>query len=159
MLEKPLPISFLLSYPRRMLTIAFILQLWGGNVTSDARAIADAIVWAVERDPVHVWGEHEDAAILAEWAKEESGVQLHPRPYSQDAVSGVSCGPWQQGCIRASARTARELAAMELADLHEGQRICPWNPAAPLSGGCSQARGLADRRVLAALASVATTPR
>jgi hypothetical protein len=35
--------------------------------------------------------------------------------------------------------------------LHEGARICPANPAAPLSGGCQAASRLAARRVTKAL--------
>lgn len=88
--------------------LALVLAVLGP--CPDARPIADAVAHAVEARaaqglaPVTA-SPAEDAALLAVYARLESGGRVHPQPWSWDARAGVSCGPWQMPCgIRASLR-------------------------------------------------------
>ena len=123
--------------------------------TSDAREIAAAIERAVSGDTLPpVFGSREaDARVMARYAYDESRVQIHP-PHWLDPVTGLpvdsrAFGPWQSHVPESTPLDVQ--ARRWLAALHEGARICPASPAAPLSGGCARARRLADRRVAAAL--------
>jgi hypothetical protein len=116
---------------------------------ADANEIADSIATAVlEADTPVFRTVEEDAAILAVWAYFETGgtMSRHPRPMSWDAVAGLSCGVWQQRCATLPS-TILGQARAELVLMRRGAVICPEQPMAPLSGGCHNARGLADRRV------------
>jgi hypothetical protein len=108
----------------------------------DARQIAAAIETAVSQDPEPpVFGSREeDAAVMAYYALRESWL-------NKDAIGdgGRSFGAWQQRNAAGRADLGTQARAW-LALLHEGARICPESPAAPLSGGCSVARSTADRR-------------
>ena len=103
--------------------IALCLALWshlapGLERQGDARAVAEAIATAVERDGANapVTGSHaEDAALLAYYAALESGLHVHPRAWSWDARAGVSVGPWQLRAPLATGRTLAEQAASWLA--------------------------------------------
>ena len=81
--------------------LALVLSVLGP--CPDAQPIARAIVAAVESRasrglaPVTA-SPAEDAALLAVYARLESGGQVHPQPWSWDARAGVSCGPWQMPC-------------------------------------------------------------
>jgi hypothetical protein len=124
-----------------------VLTIWGAIHPAaphlhDASRIADAIQAAVTADAeAPVFGSRdEDAAVMAYYALRESWL-------SSSAVGdgGRSFGVWQ--LRSASGRADLETQARAwLALLHEGARICPASPAAPLSGGCTAARSTADRR-------------
>lgn len=126
---------------------ALVFAVWGAvhplaPQMRDAPAIAWAIARAVDEDPDPVFGDAEtEAAVAAYWALRESWLR---REVVGDG--GRSFGVWQEprfvgkGPLRAQATYWLRL-------LHEGQRICPASPAAPLSGGCERAWKLADRRV------------
>jgi hypothetical protein len=109
----------------------------------DAKSIADAIEAAVSADQAPpVFGSREDdAAVMAYYALRESWL-------TKDAVGdgGRSFGVWQQPA--AWGRTDLTTQARNwLGLLHEGARLCPASPAAPLSGGCRGAgRSIADGR-------------
>jgi hypothetical protein len=125
-----------------------ILALWAAIHPAapklhDAPLIAEAIETAVMSDaePPVFGSREEDAAVMAYYALRESWL-------SKDAVGdgGLSFGVWQQKSLAGRADVATQ-AKSWLSLLHEGAPICPASPAAPLSGGCSEARALADRRV------------
>lgn len=116
----------------------------------DACVIADAIVEAIVFRSVNqpVFGSIElDAVTMALWTDGESNVQLEPRPQSHDARDGTSCGPWQEPCAFVRTHTLHDQARYWLWLLHEGRKLCPESPAAPLSGGCRNGRPLAGRRL------------
>ena len=89
--------------------------------------------------------DEEEVSVAARWAVEESW--LRPRAVGD---SGVAHGIFQLHSA-AGKGTLEQQTQGWLALLHEGARICPESPAAPLSGGCVRARKLADRRTKAAL--------
>jgi hypothetical protein len=109
----------------------------------DAPEIAQAIVTVVSEDPLPpVFGSREeDAAVMAYYALRESWLR-------KNAVgdNGRSFGVWQQP-ERVGKGDVISQARAWVAVLREGARLCPDSPAAPLSGGCREARKLADRRV------------
>jgi hypothetical protein len=113
-----------------------------------AEEVARAWAQAVEEDKrPPVFGTRDrDLAVGAYWAIRESWLQP-----SAVGDGGKSRGVWQlqteagKADLLTQARAWREM-------LHEGQRLCPESPAAPISGGCTGAgRRLADRRVELAL--------
>jgi hypothetical protein len=113
-----------------------VLAIWaavhpGAPRLPDAAPIAAAIETAVSQDvePPVFGSREEDAAVMAYYAIRESWL-------THDAIGdgGRSFGVWQ---LRSASGRAL---------LHEGARICPASPAAPLSGGCVAARSTADRR-------------
>lgn len=112
----------------------------------DAAIIADAIQAAVSSDQAPpVFGSREDdAAVMAYYALRESWL-------TRDAVGdgGRSFGVWQQPASVGRADLLTQARAW-LSFLHEGARICPASPAAPLSGGCVAGRSVADRRARSA---------
>ncbi len=114
----------------------------------DAFEIATAIASVVSEDAQPpVFGSHdEDAAVMAYYALRESWLR-------KGAIGdhGRSFGVWQQAPERGRADVLTQARAW-LALLHDGARTCPASPAAPLSGGCVSARGIADRRVARARA-------
>jgi hypothetical protein len=132
---------------------ALIVAIWAAIHPAapkllDASEIADAITTAIQDDsqPPVFGSREEDAAIMAYYALRESWL-------AKDAVGdrGRSFGVWQQRAITGRADVLTQARAW-LVSLHEGQRICPASPAAPLSGGCYAARSLANRRVARARA-------
>lgn len=108
----------------------------------DAPQIAAAIDAAVSQDaePPVFGSREEDAAVMAYYAIRESWL-------ARNAVGdgGKSFGVWQLRTPSGRADLGTQARAW-LALLHEGARICPQSPAAPLSGGCVAARTTADRR-------------
>ncbi len=129
-----------------------VLALWGAVHPGaphlrDAASIAAAIDVAVSADaePPVFGSREQDAAVMAYWALRESWL-------TRDAVGdgGRSWGVWQQPAAVGRADLATQARAW-LALLHEGARICPQSPAAPLSGGCAAGRSLADKRASKAL--------
>src|SRR5579859_3882124 len=127
---------------------ALVMALWSAvhplaPTLPDASEIADAIVIAVTQDPAPpVFGSREeDAAVMAYYALRESWLR-------KNAVGdgGRSFGVWQENATTGRADVVTQARAW-LFMLHEGARICPTNPAAPLSGGCKAASRLASRRV------------
>jgi hypothetical protein len=120
----------------------------GAEHRGDASSLATAIASTIESDPLPpVFGTKErDAAMMALYAWHESNFAAHPTPQSWDAKAGKSCGYWQQACLGAGTLDVIGQARMWLWQLHEGAKICPDSPAAPLSGGCSRARRVADAR-------------
>jgi hypothetical protein len=129
-----------------------VLAIWGAVHPGaprlhDAASIAAAIESAVSQDaeaPVFASRE-EDAAVMAYYAIRESWL-------NHDAVGdgGLSFGVWQLRSASGRADLGTQARAW-LSLLHEGARICPESPAAPLSGGCVAARTTADRRSMRAL--------
>jgi len=109
----------------------------------DAPEIATAIETVVTQDPrPPVFGSREeDAAVMAYYAFRESSLR-------RNAVGdgGRSFGVWQENATTGRADIMTQARAW-LYMLHEGARICPDNPAAPLSGGCRAAARMAQRRV------------
>jgi hypothetical protein len=76
---------------------ALVLSLFqalspGAERSVDARVV-DAIAEA------SLGADNEEVALLATYAWLESGGQVNPRPYSWDAMAGISCGPWQMRCV------------------------------------------------------------
>lgn len=127
---------------------ALIVAIWAAIHPAapklhDASEIADAITIAVNEDkePPVFGSREEDAAIMAYYALRESWL-------AKGAVGdgGRSYGVWQEPAITGRADVLTQARAW-LVTLHEGARICPASPAAPLSGGCWAARSLANRRV------------
>jgi hypothetical protein len=108
----------------------------------DAAPIAAAIETAVSQDaePPVFGSREEDAAVMAYYAIRESWL-------THDAIGdgGRSFGVWQLRSASGRADLSTQAHAW-LSLLHEGARICPASPAAPLSGGCVAARSTADRR-------------
>ncbi len=137
----------------RALCIAVWAAMGPGSGTPDAPEIAEAIATSVlEQDAPTLESLDADAAVLAVFARGESGLRRAPRPESWDAVAHVSCGVWQQRCAwLAPSILGQARAEIEL--LRRGAVLCPESPAAPLSGGCHGAgRRLADGRVTRARA-------
>ena len=106
----------------------------------DADAIADVIAQSVSYDAAPVYDSQElEAGAMARWAFEESGVRLHPRPYSWDSKAGIANGVWQIHGPAGRADLGTQAAAwLRLAHAGVGCK----NPIAPLSGQCG---GLALR--------------
>ena len=147
---------YLAAYFARWTTLrALCLSVWAGTSTPDAGEIADSIATAVLEEPTPVFASaEEDAAVLAIFARGESGLDRAPKPQSWDARAGVSCGVWQQRC-RWLSPTILGQARVEIELLARGAVLCPASPAAPLSGGCHGAgRRLADARVARAMAVI-----
>jgi hypothetical protein len=110
---------------------------------ADAPEIAAAIETVITQDPAPpVYGSREeDAAVMAYYALRESWLRKR-------AVGdgGRSFGVWQENATTGRADILTQARAW-LFLLHEGERICPANPAAPLSGGCAAAALISARRV------------
>jgi len=128
-----------------------VLAIWaavhaGAPRLPDAAPIAAAIDAAVSHDakPPVFGSREEDAAVMAYYALRESWL-------SHDAVGdgGRSFGVWQLRSASGRGDLPTQARAW-LALLHEGARVCPESPAAPLSGGCVAARLTADRRAIKA---------
>jgi hypothetical protein len=128
-----------------------VLAIWaavhpGAPRLPDAAPIAAAIETAVSQDaePPVFGSREEDAAVMAYYAIRESWL-------THDAIGdgGRSFGVWQLRSASGRADLSTQAHAW-LALLHEGARICPASPAAPLSGGCVAARSTADRRAVRA---------
>jgi hypothetical protein len=124
-----------------------VLAIWaavhpGAPRLPDAAPIAAAIDAAVSHDaePPVFGSREEDAAVMAYYALRESWL-------NHDAVGdgGRSFGVWQLRSASGRGDLPTQARAW-LALLHEGARLCPQSPAAPLSGGCVAARSTADRR-------------
>ncbi|HEY3822351.1 MAG TPA: hypothetical protein VGL81_34535 [Polyangiaceae bacterium] len=124
-----------------------VLAIWaavhpGAPRLPDAAPIAAAIDTAVSEDsePPVFGSREEDAAVMAYYAIRESWL-------THDAVGdgGLSFGAWQIRSPSGRADIGTQ-ARYWLSLLHEGARICPASPAAPLSGGCVEARSTADGR-------------
>lgn len=156
----------------RTLLVKLVFGIWSAlhpraPQQGDARAIAEAMVGAVLADAANppVFGSHvEDLAVGALYADLESAVRLRPGhwvdPKTGKAVDPLAQGPWQTHRLPEGASPS-EYARDWLRQLRDGAKACPRSPAAPLSGGCDRAVGLANRRVgqarralVAALASL-----
>jgi hypothetical protein len=127
---------------------ALVLAIWAAIHPSapklpDAPEIASAIevVITQDKEPPVFGSREEDAAVMAYYALRESWLRKH-------AVGdgGRSFGVWQENEKTGRADIITQARAW-LYMLHEGARICPDNPAAPLSGGCTAAARMAARRV------------
>lgn len=135
---------------------AIVLSIWqilspATARTSDAAELATAIALAVDGDTSPVWGDAElEAAVASVYAFEESRVRISPKPWLDPKtglpVDAKAAGAWQ---LHSSAGRGDALtqAVAWFALLKDGARACPESPAGPLSGGCTRARSLADRRV------------
>lgn len=130
-----------------------ILAIWAAMHPAapriaDASEIADAIENVVthDEDPPVFGSREDDAAVMAYYAFKESGLRKR-------AVGdgGRSFGVWQESTSSGRGDVLTQAKAW-FRMLREGLRICPASPAAPLSGGCTAARKLADRRVARARA-------
>ncbi|HEY8041753.1 MAG TPA: hypothetical protein VIF15_18240 [Polyangiaceae bacterium] len=137
---------------------ALAMAVWGGvhptaPRMADAPVIANAIATVIAQDAEPpVFGSHEeDAAVMAYYALRESWLQVR-------AVGdgGVSFGVWQEHASTGRADVVTQAKAW-LVLLRDGARVCPASPAAPLSGGCTAARKLADKRVARARALLAAS--
>lgn len=132
---------------------ALCFAVWSAMTPSyahagDAAMIANAIAQAVVEDGANapVMSSHaEDAALMAVYAARESNLDVGAMHRPVNARDHESAGPWQLGLEWRSRPLAQQGKAW-LYILREGARICPTSPAAPLSGGCRAARGLAERR-------------
>jgi hypothetical protein len=114
-------------------------ELLSVPATSSRAGALDAIEFAT-KDP-------REAVLMLVVAKAESDVQEHPRPQSWDARAGKANGLWQLWGPD-GLKSPREQAVAWLALYHDGVRVCPASPLAPLSGGClvPAARRLGERR-------------
>ena len=139
--------------PMQTVTAAFVLTFLH-NLAPGAEKYAQLpVVQAI----VQATSAPEDAALLTTWALYESGVQVEPRGQSPDARKGVSCGPWQEPCAFVKNHTLTQQAVYWLGLKRQGETLCPASPLAPLSGGCKQARYLADTRYASAMQALAKT--
>lgn len=127
---------------------ALILTVWaiwypGAERSGDAPAIASAIAQVVVEDGAQapVYESHDlDAVVMAVYALRESWLR--------DGLSGDggrSWGVFQQPAYVGRADIVTQARAW-LYTLHVAAEVCPESPAAPLAGGCVQARVVADRR-------------
>jgi hypothetical protein len=139
---------------------ALVLAIWAAIHPSapklpDAPEIASAIETVITQDnlPPVFGSREEDAAVMAYYALRESWLRKH-------AVGdgGRSFGVWQENERTGRADVLTQARAW-LYMLHEGARICPDNPAAPLSGGCTAASRIAARRVAKARELLAVAKR
>ena len=132
----------------RAIVVAIITTLSAhGGVPREAPALEDAIAHAVAADPSPLFGDERlEAAIMGYWAWRESGLSTRPRPWSWDAHAHVSCGFMQLRCERLPDSVADQARAW-LVLAHQGELDCPDSPLAPLSGSCTAARPLAERRL------------
>jgi hypothetical protein len=135
---------------------AVVFLVWtalGVSTRPDAPVIADAIVQAAYDSPIESLGTAGTAAVMAEYAFEESSVRLHPVParYKDGRlVDGLAGGVWQlHGPAGSLAPIEQARAWLRLA--HAGERECPAHPLGPLSGSCRGAWKLAERRIRLAL--------
>lgn len=134
----------------RLVLLAFLHLLHPGTGTvGDELQVLDAVVHVVGEDPAPpVFGSREaDGAAMLMYASRESGFQNAPPPVSWDARAQRSCGYWQLPCSTTGRADILTQARAWLSLLHLGARLCPESPAAPLSGGCEAAHGLAGRRM------------
>lgn len=134
----------------RLVLLAFLHVLHPTTpVLVDELQVLDAVVRVVGEDPAPpVFGSREaDGAAMLLWAWHESEFRDAPPPRSWDARALRSCGVWQEPCATTGRLDVATQARAWLALLHLGARLCPESPAAPLSGGCDQAHGLAGRRM------------
>jgi hypothetical protein len=117
------------------LLLAFVTLL--GVHSTDTGKILAAIE-AATSDP-------REAARLVVLAEHESRFREHPEPASWDARADLAHGPWQLHGAMGLAPLSQQARA-ELYLIHEGERICPDSPLAPLAGGCRvrAARRMAD---------------
>lgn len=134
-----------------------VLAIWAGlhpglDKKPDAMTIATGLVDAVleESGKAPAFGSHlEDLAVGAVYARFESTVRMVPGhwvdPRTHKAVDPIAFGPWQTHTREGDSAIGYARAWLRL--LHDGARLCPESPAAPLSGGCGRAKGLANRRV------------
>ena len=111
------------------------------------RAAAEAV--AADPSPLEGSADLELAAMLV-WGRAESALQVHPRPWL--GANGLPVDPLARGWLQVHAASddPGEQAREWLRELHDGARVCPDHPAAPLSGGCAQAWRLSDRRMAVA---------
>jgi hypothetical protein len=122
--------------------------VWAALHAPRNTAIEDAIVTAVAEDADRGYVDYGlEAAAMAFWSAKESGNQDTPPPSSHDAWAGRSCGFLQEDCSTLP-RTLLGQARKWLWLVHQGQRVCPESPLAPLSGGCSGARTMVERRMM-----------
>lgn len=135
----------------RMLALAIFAQLWSGPLPPDANAIADASAQAVLANASPVFTSFtEDVAALATFARYESEISIHPKPFSHDALDGTSCGPWQLPCRFVATHTLTEQATQWLSLMRWSKATCPAHPAAPLcSGRCDRGTVISDNRLRA----------
>jgi hypothetical protein len=120
------------------LVLALFAAIHPGADRAAEPAVVDAIASAT-RDPAEL-------ALLVEFAWRESEAKEDPAPRSHDARDLTSCGYLQEPCgfVRTHSLVAQSRYWLRL--YREGQRICPAEPLAPLSGGCRRAAKLAHRR-------------
>jgi len=118
------------------LLLAFVALL--GVRSPDTRPILAAVETATS-DP-------REAARLVVLAEHESRFREHPNPASWDARADLAHGPWQLHGPMGLAPLPQQARA-ELYLIHEGERICPNAPLAPLAGGChvAAARRMSDK--------------
>jgi hypothetical protein len=118
------------------LLLAFVALL--GVRSPDTRPILAAVETATS-DP-------REAARLVVLAEHESRFREHPNPSSWDARADLAHGPWQLHGAMGLAPLPQQARA-ELYLIHEGERICPDAPLAPLAGGChvAAARRMSDK--------------
>jgi len=133
--------------------IAVCFTLWkamGFGHAPDAPVIANAIVTSAEDNPIDSMDVLRTVEVMAEWAGEESGVQLSPKPYISKKT-GRPIDSEAHGFLQLHGNcglldpTTQGRCWLVLA--HWGQVNCPESPLAPLSGSCTKARKLAERRI------------
>lgn len=139
--------------------LAIVLAVWGPLAkTRDASTIGATLIAAAREAPLPWLGEEMTVAILAEYTKDESGVNAHPIPWvGKDGLPVDSLahgylqihGPAGEGDLMTQARAWLALARY-------GAIACPDAPLAPLTGACRsrKARLLVDRRMKAAQRAV-----
>jgi len=65
----------------------------------DATAIVGAIEQATGEDAARGYADAPlEAATMLLFARDESGLRLHPKPQSWDSKAHRVCGPWQLAC-------------------------------------------------------------
>lgn len=131
----------------------------GQRLSPEAPVVANAIAFSILTEPAGPYDDETTAALLAEFAFKESGIQAHPCAHTKSPTcgdSGLAHGYWQLH-QPSGEETAERQAASWLALLRQSAAVCPGRPLAMVaSGQCDLGTRIADARLKAAQAAVNT---
>lgn len=123
----------------KILVLAILSHLTPGADKAAEPAVVDAIV-AVGDEATS-----EELSLLTLYAWRESMARENPRPWSWDAKSGVSCGPWQEPCAIVRKLSLSEQARYWLRELRaSGLASLDSSPKRAARRGALAAQALQD---------------